>query len=55
VGPMDMALFLLRVIVGLLVAGHGAQKLLGWFGGPGLAGSLDGWTRWGFARPVSGQ
>jgi len=35
---MDIALFILRVIVGLLVAGHGSQKLFGWFGGPGLAG-----------------
>lgn len=40
---MDIALLLLRVIVGLLVAGHGAQKLFGWFGGPGLAG-FTGWV-----------
>src|SRR5438034_9493648 len=35
---MDLALLLLRIVVGLLVAGHGAQKLFGWFGGHGLAG-----------------
>jgi len=40
---MEIALFLLRVIVGLLVAGHGAQKLFGWFGGPGLVG-FAGWV-----------
>jgi len=35
---MDLAVLLLRIVVGLLVAGHGAQKLFGWFGGHGLAG-----------------
>ncbi|MGH9022107.1 MAG: DoxX family protein [Acidimicrobiia bacterium] len=34
---MDFGLLLLRVLVGLLLAGHGAQKLFGWFGGSGLA------------------
>jgi putative oxidoreductase len=36
---MDTALLLLRVVVGLLLIGHGTQKLLGWFGGYGLAGT----------------
>ena len=31
-------LFLLRLVFGLTVAAHGAQKLFGWFGGPGLEG-----------------
>jgi putative oxidoreductase len=34
---MDVALLVLRVLVGALFAGHGAQKLFGWFGGHGLA------------------
>lgn len=34
---MDFGLLLLRVLVGLVIAGHGAQKLFGWFGGSGLA------------------
>jgi putative oxidoreductase len=34
---LDVGLLVLRVVVGVLFAGHGAQKLLGWFGGPGLA------------------
>ena len=34
---MDTGLLVLRVIVGLLLVGHGAQKLFGWFGGGGLA------------------
>ncbi len=32
----DVALLVLRATLGTLVAGHGAQKLFGWFGGPGL-------------------
>jgi putative oxidoreductase len=36
---MDLALFVLRVVVGLLFAGHGAQKLFGAFGGGGLDGT----------------
>jgi putative oxidoreductase len=36
---MDVALLLLRVVAGLLFAGHGAQKLFGWFGGGGIAGT----------------
>jgi putative oxidoreductase len=36
---MDTALLVLRVVVGLYVAAHGAQKLFGWFDGPGLKGT----------------
>lgn len=36
---MDIALLVLRVVVGLFLAGHGAQKLFGSFGGHGLAGT----------------
>ena len=38
---MDLALplLLVRLIVGLAFAAHGAQKLFGWFGGYGLAGT----------------
>lgn len=35
-GGVDAGLFVLRAVVGLLLAGHGAQKLFGWFGGTGL-------------------
>jgi putative oxidoreductase len=34
---VDVSLLLLRVIVGVIFAAHGAQKLFGAFGGPGLA------------------
>lgn len=39
---LDLALLILRLVVGLLLAAHGAQKLFGWFGGYGLRGT-SGW------------
>ena len=36
---MDIALLVVRAILGLGIAAHGAQKLFGWFGGYGLAGT----------------
>ena len=36
------AALILRVPVGLILMAHGAQKLFGWFGGNGLAGTA-GW------------
>jgi len=36
---MDAGLFVGRVVLGMLMAGHGAQKLFGWFGGYGLNGT----------------
>jgi putative oxidoreductase len=36
---MDVGLMILRVVVGALFAGHGAQKLFGAFGGGGLEGT----------------
>ncbi|MER3469369.1 MAG: DoxX family protein, partial [Thermoflexus sp.] len=41
--PLDLGLGILRVLIGLLFAGHGARKLLGWFGGSGLNGTA-GWV-----------
>lgn len=35
----DIALLGLRLVIGVLFLGHGAQKLFGWFGGYGLAGT----------------
>ncbi|MDQ3965138.1 MAG: DoxX family protein [Actinomycetota bacterium] len=38
----DFAVLILRMVQGSLLAGHGAQKLFGWFGGHGLEGT-SGW------------
>lgn len=47
---MDAGLLLARVVLGLLMAAHGAQKLFGWFGGYGIAGTGGYFESLGF-RP----
>jgi putative oxidoreductase len=47
----DLALALIRAVVGLVIAAHGAQKVLGVWGGPGLAGWTQGVSRMGM-RPA---
>jgi Predicted membrane protein len=37
---LSVALFLLRVILGVVFFAHGAQKVFGWFGGYGLSGTV---------------
>jgi len=47
---MDLGLLLARMVFGLLMAAHGAQKAFGWFGGYGLAGTAGFFEQLGF-RP----
>jgi len=47
---MDAGLLVARVVFGLLMAAHGTQKLFGWFGGYGLAGTAGFFEALGF-RP----
>jgi putative oxidoreductase len=47
---MDLGILLIRTVVGLTLAAHGAQKLFGWFGGYGLAGTAQWLESVGF-RP----
>ncbi len=47
---MDLGLLLLRLVVGLTMAAHGAQKLFGWFVGSGIARTAGALESMGF-RP----
>ena len=47
---LSIGLLVVRVIVGLIMAAHGASKLLGWFGGYGLRGTGEFFAQAGF-RP----
>ncbi|MDA8438820.1 MAG: DoxX family membrane protein [Propionibacterium sp.] len=47
---LDLGLLILRLALGLLMAGHGAQKLFGLFGGHGLQGTGGFFASIGF-RP----
>jgi len=39
---VHVSLLIMRVIVGVIFAAHGAQKLFGWFGGKGMDSLVDG-------------
>src|SRR5438309_4891841 len=47
----DLALALSRPVVSPVIVAHGAQKVLGLWGGPGLAGWTQGVTRMGMRPP----
>jgi len=40
----DAAGFIMRVLLGIVFFPHGAQKVLGWFGGSGFAGTMSMFT-----------
>nr|WP_198151507.1 DoxX family protein [Kibdelosporangium sp. MJ126-NF4]CTQ93874.1 Membrane protein, distant similarity to thiosulphate:quinone oxidoreductase DoxD [Kibdelosporangium sp. MJ126-NF4] len=47
---LDIGLLVIRVPAGLLLAGHGTQKLFGWFGGDGLAATGEAFENLGYRR-----
>ncbi|MFB7718945.1 DoxX family protein [Nocardia sp. NPDC056100] len=47
---MDAGLLFLRVALAVLIAGHGCQKLFGWFSGSGPRGTGAVFEKWGL-RP----
>jgi putative oxidoreductase len=49
----DVALTVLRVILGIVFFAHGAQLTLGWFGGYGFRATMGGFTHMGFPAPVA--
>jgi putative oxidoreductase len=49
---VSYGLLLLRIVLGLTMSAHGAQKLFGWFGGPGIRGTGGFFANFGFGAPV---
>jgi putative oxidoreductase len=49
----DVALTTLRVVLGVVFFAHGAQKMLGWFGGYGFHGTMGFFTHMGMPAPVA--
>jgi putative oxidoreductase len=49
----DLALLILRLVMGSLLVGHGAQKLFGWFGGSGFT-SIKAFMESLGLRPAAG-
>ena len=47
------ALFAVRVVLGLIFFGHGAQKVLGWYGGYGLAATTKYLASQGLPMPIA--
>ena len=47
---LSSGMLILRIIVGLVMAAHGAQKLFGWFGGYGLTGTGEFMVQLGFRQ-----
>lgn len=40
----NRATAILRLVIGVVFFAHGAQKMLGWFGGPGFSGTMGFFT-----------
>jgi len=43
----DYVLMLTRVVLGIIFLAHGAQKVFGWFGGPGFDQTMKAFVRMG--------
>jgi len=51
--PNDFGLTILRVVFGIVFFAHGAQKMLGWFGGYGFHGTMGFFTQMGVPAPFA--
>jgi len=49
----DVSLTTLRVVLGVVFFAHGAQKMLGWFGGFGFHGTVGFLTHLGIPAPLA--
>ena len=47
----DCAMTVVRLVLGLVMIAHGAQKMLGWFGGYGFSGTMGFFTAMGIPAP----
>ncbi|MBD3380030.1 MAG: DoxX family membrane protein [Candidatus Omnitrophica bacterium] len=50
--PVDAGIFILRLTLGIIIAAHGLQKVLGLWGGPGIEGFSGFVKSLGFQPPV---
>src|SRR5271168_3955050 len=49
----DVTFTILRLVLGVVFFAHGAQKLLGWFGGYGFHGTMGFFEHLGMPAPVA--
>jgi putative oxidoreductase len=49
----DVSLTTLRLVLGVVFFAHGAQKMLGWFGGYGFQGTMGFFEHMGMPAPVA--
>jgi putative oxidoreductase len=49
----DVALTILRLVLGVVFFAHGAQKMLGWFGGFGFHSTMGFFAHLGLPAPVA--
>lgn len=48
-----LSVLIIRVVLGIIFFAHGAQKVLGWFGGHGLKGTVGFMTSMGLPAPIA--
>ncbi len=51
--PNDFTLTIVRLVLGIVFFAHGAQKMLGWFGGYGFQGTMGFFTHSGIPAPLA--
>src|SRR5262245_26472901 len=49
----DLGMLLLRLALGSVIFAHGAQKVMGWFGGPGMQGVVAWMGSMGIPAPMA--
>lgn len=51
--PNEISLTVLRIVLGIVFFAHGAQKVLGWFGGYGFDATMSAFTGMGIPAPFA--